>query len=136
MAVRIRLKRLGRRHRPFFRVSVMDARSPRDGKTIEDLGTYDPMVRKKSDRVQLNMDRIDYWMSVGALPTEKVATLIKKVKENKFGEAAAPPPMTAPKQPEPEEAPAEEAAASEDAPAEESGEEKAEESSAETPSAE
>lgn len=133
MAVRIRLKRLGRRHRPFYRVSVMDARSPRDGKTIEDVGIYDPMVRNKADRVQLKMERIDYWISVGALPTEKVATLIKKVKSNKFGEASAPPPMTAPKQPEPE---ATEEAAAEEAPAAEAVEETTEEPAAEAESAE
>ncbi len=113
MAVRIRMKRFGRRHRPFFRICVMDARSPRDGKAIEELGYYDPMVRDKSQRVSLKMDRVDYWMSVGAQPSEKVSTLIKKVKNNKFGKAAPPPPMTAPKAPpEPEaesETPAEEA---------------------------
>lgn len=99
MAVRIRLKRMGRKHRPFFRVSVMDARKPRDGETIEDIGHYDPMVQDKSARVKLNMERVDYWISVGALPTEKVAALIKKVKTNKFGQAASPPPMTPPKAP-------------------------------------
>ena len=74
------------------------------------------MVREKSDRVSLKMDRIDYWISVGAQPSEKVAVLIKKVKTNKFGSVIAPPPMTAPKEPEPE-APAEEEATSEEAPA-------------------
>lgn len=99
MAVRIRLKKFGRKHRPFFRVSVMDAHSPRDGKTIEDVGHYDPMLADKSARVKLNMERVDYWLSVGALPTEKVAVLIKKVKTNKFGVASAPAPMMAPKAP-------------------------------------
>ena len=92
----------------------MDSRKPRDGKAIEEVGTYDPMVREKSDRVTLKMDRIDYWMSVGATPSDKVATLIKKVKTNTFGSVKAPPPMTAPKEPEPEpvaeETPAEESA--------------------------
>lgn len=122
MAVRIRMKRLGRKHRPFFRICVMDARSPRDGKAIEEVGYYDPMVRDKAERVNIKMDRVDHWISVGAQPSEKVATLIKKVKNNKFGKAASPPPMTAPKPPpEPEpEAPAEEASAesTEEAPAE------------------
>ena len=71
MAVRIRMKKMGRRHRPFFRVCVMDARKPRDGKTIEEVGLYDPMVRDKSQRIRLKMDRIDYWLSVGAQPSEK-----------------------------------------------------------------
>lgn len=99
MAVRIRMKRLGRKHRPFFRVCVMDARKQRDGKAIEEVGHYDPMVRDKSQRVQLNLERIDYWISVGAQPSEKVAALIKKVKTNTFGTAAPPPPMIPPKAP-------------------------------------
>ena len=136
MAVRIRMKRLGRKHRPFYRICAMDSREKRDGKTIEEFGTYDPMLADKSARVQLDMDRVDYWLGVGAQPTEKVAVLIKKVKKNKFGETKAPPPMTLPKQPEApaaeapaEEAPAEDATAeggeeakTEDAPAEESAE--------------
>ena len=109
MAVRIRMKRMGRKHRPFYRICVMDARKPRDGKAIEEVGYYDPMVRDKSERVKLKMERVDYWISVGAQPSDKVATLIKKVKNNNFGTVKAPPPMTAPKQPEPE-APAEETA--------------------------
>jgi small subunit ribosomal protein S16 len=111
--VRIRLKRMGRTHRPFYRISVMDAQMKRDGKTIEDIGHYDPMVPDKSQRVTLNMDRLDYWIGVGAQPTEKVAVLIKKLKKNDWGATNAPPEAQAPKQPEPpapEEAPAEEAA--------------------------
>ena len=68
MAVRIRMKKMGRKHRPFFRICVMDSRSPRDGKAIEELGFYDPMVRIKKDRVKLNMERVDYWVGVGAQP--------------------------------------------------------------------
>ena len=128
MAVRIRMKKQGRKHRPFYRICVMDSRKPRDGRAIEEIGTYDPMVRDKAARVTINMERADYWISVGAQPSDKVATLIKKVKTNKFGTAQEPPPMTPPKQPEPE-APAEEAAAvgeasaeAEEAPAAEGGE--------------
>ncbi len=110
MAVRIRMKKMGRRHRPFFRVCVVDARKPRDGKTVEEVGHYDPMVRDKSQRIKLNMDRIDYWISVGAQPSEKVAALIKKAKTSSFGTAAAPPPMTPPKAPPEPEAATEEAA--------------------------
>lgn len=125
MAVRIRMKRLGRRHRPFYRICVMDARVPRDGKAIEEVGTYDPMVRDKSQRVTLKLDRIEHWISVGAQPSEKVAVLIRKVKENTWGEVKPLPPMQQPqekKAPEPEpEAPAEggEETAAEEAPAEE-----------------
>lgn len=80
MAVRIRLKRLGRKHRAYFRICVMDARAPRDGRTIEDVGTYDPMIRDTDKRVTMKGDRIDYWMSKGALPTERVKVLIDKYK--------------------------------------------------------
>ena len=64
------MKRLGRKHRPFFRICVMDSRSPRDGKAIEELGFYDPMVRVKKDRVKLNLERVDYWIGVGAAERE------------------------------------------------------------------
>ncbi len=82
MAVRIRLKRLGRRHRPFFRVCAMDIRSPRDGRVIEELGYYDPMVPDTDARAILKRDRIDYWLGVGAQPSDKVKVLIKKYGTN------------------------------------------------------
>ena len=78
MAVKIRLKKMGRTHRPFFRVCAMDQRSPRDGRVIEELGTYDPMVPETDARAILKGERIKYWLSVGAQPTPKVGTLIKK----------------------------------------------------------
>jgi small subunit ribosomal protein S16 len=78
VAVRIRMKRLGRKHRPYFRIVAIDHRQPRDGRVIEELGSYDPMVKNTDDRVRLVPDRIKYWMSVGALPSEKVAVLIRK----------------------------------------------------------
>lgn len=78
MAVRIRMKKMGRRHRPFFRICAMDSRTPRDGRAIEILGTYDPMVPEADRRVTLNDERVRHWLSVGALPTEKVAVLLKK----------------------------------------------------------
>ncbi len=80
MAVRIRLKQLGRKHRMYYRICVMDARSPRDGKTIEEIGTYDPMIRETDKRVTLDGSRYDYWLSVGALPTDQVARLAEKYK--------------------------------------------------------
>jgi small subunit ribosomal protein S16 len=76
--VRIRMKSFGRRHRPFFRICAMDARSPRDGRAIEELGHYDPMVRNKEARTVLNVNRIRYWLSVGAQPSEKVQVLLNK----------------------------------------------------------
>ena len=78
VAVKIRMKKMGRKHRPFFRVCAMDVRSPRDGRVIEELGTYDPMVPETDARAILKGERIDYWLGVGAQPTPKVAVLIKK----------------------------------------------------------
>lgn len=119
MSVRIRMKMMGRKHRPFFRVCVIDRQKAREGKEIEEVGTYDPMVTDKAARVKLNMERIDYWMSVGALPSDRVATLIKKLKANKFGAAAPPPAALTPKALPTPAAPEGEAAAAEgEAPAE------------------
>lgn len=78
MAVRIRMKKMGRRHRPFFRICAVDSRAPRDGKVIEELGVYDPMVRDVDARAVLKGERIDYWLGVGAQPSDKVKVLIKK----------------------------------------------------------
>lgn len=76
--VRIRLKRLGNRHRPFYRVVAMDKRVPRDGESIEELGYYDPCHKDESKQLSLKADRIQYWLGVGAQPSETVASLIKK----------------------------------------------------------
>ncbi|MEL6898498.1 MAG: 30S ribosomal protein S16 [Planctomycetota bacterium] len=78
MAVRIRLKKMGRTHRPFFRLVAMDQRSPRDGRVIEQLGYYDPMCPETDARAILKADRIQHWISVGAQPSEKAAVLIRK----------------------------------------------------------
>jgi small subunit ribosomal protein S16 len=78
VAVRIRLKKMGRKARPFFRFCAVDSREPRDGKVIEELGYYDPMVQETDARVVLKTERVDYWLSVGAQPSEKAAVLIKK----------------------------------------------------------
>lgn len=72
------MKRLGRAHRPFFRICATDKRTPRDGRVLEELGTYDPSVEDTDARAVLNKERIDYWLGVGAQPSEKVAVLIKK----------------------------------------------------------
>ncbi len=77
--VRIRLKRMGRRHRAFFRICVVDAREERDGRTIEDIGTYDPAVPQDDKKVVLKIDRAEYWLGVGAQPSETAASLLKKV---------------------------------------------------------
>ena len=78
MSVRIRMKKLGRKHRPFFRICAMDVRRPRDGRVLEELGTYDPMVPETDARAMLNGERINYWLKVGAQPSDKVSVLIKK----------------------------------------------------------
>jgi small subunit ribosomal protein S16 len=72
------MKKFGRAHRHFFRICATDKRSPRDGKVLEELGTYDPLVPETDARAILRADRIDYWISKGAQPSEKVAILIKK----------------------------------------------------------
>ena len=82
MAVRIRMKKFGRRHRPFFRICAIDKRRPRNGRVIEELGSYDPMVPEVDARANLNAERIQYWLGVGAQPSEKVSVLIKKYGQN------------------------------------------------------
>ena len=76
MALKIRLSRAGAKKRPFYRVVVTDSRNPRDGRFIERLGTYDPMLPKDSKRVSLKEDRIKYWLSVGAKPTDRIARFL------------------------------------------------------------
>ena len=88
MAVRIRMKMMGRKHRQYFRIVAIDARQPRDGRIIEELGSYDPMIRNTDDRVTLKPDRIKYWLGVGALPSENVAVLLRKYMK-KFEEQQA-----------------------------------------------
>lgn len=77
MAVRIRLKRVGSRNDPVFRIVVADNRSPRDGKCIEELGTYDPK-KKTETNFTVNLDRAKYWISKGAQPSDTVASFIKR----------------------------------------------------------
>ena len=72
------MQMLGRKHRPYFRIVAIDSRQPNDGRVIEELGSYDPMVKNTDERVRLKPDRVKYWMSVGAKPSEKLAVLIRK----------------------------------------------------------
>src|SRR3974390_877830 len=78
VSVRIRMKKMGRKHRPFYRICAMDIRVPRNGRVLEELGTYDPMVPETDARAILNSERIKYWLSKGAQPSDKVGVLIKK----------------------------------------------------------
>ena len=90
MAVSIRLRREGARNRPYYKVVVADSRSPRDGKFIEIIGTYDP--KKPDHNSTLKLDRIDHWISQGAQPSDTVRSLIKKNKQpaSATSEVAAP----------------------------------------------
>ena len=133
MSLKIRLARGGAKKRPFYRIVVADSRMPRDGRFIERVGTYNPMLPKEHpDRVELKTERIQHWLSVGARPSVRVARFLgsaeilampaipEQTKKNqpkakaqeRMKEAAAEDAQT-------EEAPAEEAAVEEDAPAEE-----------------
>jgi small subunit ribosomal protein S16 len=78
VAVRIRLKRVGRRHRAFFRLGAFHARNQRDGRAIEELGHYDPNAQDPDKQVVLKRDRIEHWLRCGALPTETVKQLLAK----------------------------------------------------------
>jgi small subunit ribosomal protein S16 len=106
------MKQFGRKHRPFFRICVQDIRRPRDGRVLEELGTYDPMVPETDARALINGERVQYWLSVGALPSENVKVLIKKygingthleqqkaaldrLAQSKRSRAAPPPPIAA-----------------------------------------
>lgn len=134
MAMKIRLARGGSKKRPFYRIVAADSRMPRDGRFIEKLGTYNPLLPKDSEeRVKMNMERVQYWLGHGAQPTDRVSRMLEAAgvldkkersnpnkgepgqkakdraeeKANKAAEAAAAPAEEAPA----EEAPAEEAAA-------------------------
>ena len=121
MALKIRLARGGSKKRPYYRIVVADVRNPRDGRFIEKLGTYNPLLSKESnERVTLQVDRIKYWLGVGAKPTDRVLRFLDAE------DIAKRPPRNNPKKAIPkkdkEEAPAEEApaeeATAEEAPAE------------------
>ena len=77
MSIKIRLARGGRKGKPFYRVNVTDSRNPRDGKFIEKVGTYNPLLEKGDEnRLVINKERAEYWISVGAKPSERVAILL------------------------------------------------------------
>ncbi|MFL4469881.1 30S ribosomal protein S16 [Tateyamaria armeniaca] len=138
MAMKIRLARGGSKKRPFYRIVAADSRMPRDGRYIEKLGTYNPLLAKDSeDRVKMDVERVQYWLGEGAQPTDRIARMLeaagvmpKKERANlKKGEpgkkakeraeekaakvAAAAEAEAAPAEEAPAEAPAEEEAAAE-----------------------
>ena len=159
MAMKIRLARGGSKKRPFYSIVAADSRMPRDGRFIEKLGTYNPLLPKDSEeRVKMNMERIEYWLGQGAQPTDRIQRMLEaagklekkernnpnkgepgaKAKEREEekaqkaadAEEAAKAEAEAPAEEAAEEAPAEEAPA-EEAPAEEAAEEEAAEEKAE-----
>ena len=78
MAVKLRLKRMGRKNHPFYRLSAIDSRSPRDGRVIEELGFFDPTLKDQAKQFVAKLDRCRYWLDTGAIPSETVSSLLKK----------------------------------------------------------
>ncbi|WP_407425361.1 30S ribosomal protein S16 [Treponema sp.] len=81
--VKIRLKKFGAAKRPCYRIVVQDSRKPRDGVTIEEIGTYQPVTQKEGSQVTVDMERAKYWIGVGAQPTETVKKILSKNGLNK-----------------------------------------------------
>jgi small subunit ribosomal protein S16 len=69
---------MGRRHRPFYRISAMDSRRPRDGRVLEELGYYDPLAKDEAKQVKINTERVKYWLNQGAQPSDTVGNLLRK----------------------------------------------------------
>jgi len=138
MAVKLRLKRIGARNTPIYRIVATDSRTKRDGRPIEELGTYNPVLQTEPN-FDLNLERAEHWLSVGAQPSDTVRSFIRKArraaaglppKESKPKKAAQPEPAEEPKA---EETPAEEPAAEA---AEKAAEAPTEETATEEPAAE
>jgi small subunit ribosomal protein S16 len=106
MAVSIRLRREGTKNRPYYRIVVADSRSPRDGKFIEIIGTYDP--KQTGQNSSFNVERADYWISKGAQPSDTVRSLLRKQKKMVTVEATA---EAEPENPEPAQSDSSESAA-------------------------
>ena len=100
MSVKLRLSRMGRSHRAFFRLNAIDSRSPRDGSVIEELGFHDPLVKDPSKEFVANLDRCKYWLDNGAIPSERVSSLLKKAgvehKQLRLPKPGKPKPVAAP----------------------------------------
>ena len=136
MAMKIRLTRGGSKKRPHYAIVAADSRMPRDGRFIEKLGTYNPLLPKDSeDRVKMNMERVQYWMDQGAQPTDRIARMLEaagvKEKTERNNPNKAKPGKKAVELAEAKAAKAAEAAEAAAAPAEEPAEEATEEAAAE-----
>jgi small subunit ribosomal protein S16 len=79
MAVKIRMTRIGRRHKPFFRINIIDSRTPRDGKIIEKVGHYDPIEKDPEKQLVLNTQRVQFWLDKGAIPSDAVSQLLLRL---------------------------------------------------------
>ncbi|MCE5187332.1 MAG: 30S ribosomal protein S16 [Planctomycetaceae bacterium] len=77
MSVKIRMTRMGRRHRPYFRINAVESRTPRDGRILEKLGHYDPLEKDAAKQYVLNKERFEYWLSQGAVASDTVAEILK-----------------------------------------------------------
>ena len=98
MAVRIRLSRGGSKKRPFYRIVAADSRAPRDGRFIEKLGTYNPLLPQDHEqRLVVNAERVKYWLGIGALPTERLAKLFSNIGLTKAPALREQPKKSAPK---------------------------------------
>src|SRR3984957_20575581 len=89
MALKIRLSRIGSTHQPHYRIVVAEARAHGDGDAVETIGTYDP--RTKGQQVHLRLDRVDYWLSKGAKPTDTLHSIIKRARKGATSAPEAPP---------------------------------------------
>ena len=90
MAVKLRMTRIGRRHRPFFRINAVESRTPRDGRILEKLGHYDPIEKDQTKQIVLNKERAEYWLSKGAIPSDTVSQiLLRQGIKHKYAEDQA-----------------------------------------------
>jgi small subunit ribosomal protein S16 len=76
MSVKLRMTRMGRRHRPFYRINAIESRTPRDGRVLEKLGHYDPLLKDPAKQIVLNHERTKYWLELGAIPSDTVAQIL------------------------------------------------------------
>jgi small subunit ribosomal protein S16 len=79
MAVKIRMTRIGRRHRPFFRINAIESRAPRDGRILEKLGHYDPILKDTDKQIVLDIERVKYWLDKGAVPSDSVSEILLRL---------------------------------------------------------
>ena len=90
MAVKLRMARMGRRHRPFFRINAVESRTPRDGRVLEKLGHYDPLEKDATKQIVLNRDRVEFWLGQGAIPSDTVSEiLLRQGIKHKYAEEKA-----------------------------------------------